>query len=438
MNNHLRFEIICLFGIAALGFVGGALWNTTLTFLLAGMLAYTGWHLFNLVRLSHFILSGKKFRESYPPGLWAVVYKNAFTLRRQSRKRRRKLSRFFKRFTESAAALPDAAVVVGQYGDVEWSNPAAADLLGVTWPQAAGRNLAQLVRDPVFKEYLEAAQQDRPLEFPSPVDQTKILSVYTTPFGKKHQRLLIARDITRTYYVDRMRRDFIANASHELRTPLTVIRGFLEVWDSQEQISANQSRPVDLMLEQTRRMEGTIDDMLTLSRLEYSDEPISNATVSMPALLDSIVKEATALSGDNGHVISVDIEDDRHLKGDAAKLREAISNLVFNAVRHTPPLTTIRIIWSPCDDGAQLIVEDSGEGIPARHIPRLTERFYRVDPGRSRDSGGTGLGLAIVRQVLERHDAELQISSSIGAGSTFTCIFPENRVVAPNEHDRVT
>jgi len=437
MNNHLRFEIICLIGIALLGFLGSALWNATLPFLLAGFLAYTGWHLFNLIRLSHLILSGKKFQDSYPPGLWAVVYKNAFTLRRQSRKRRRKLSRFFKRFTESAAVLPDAAVIVGQYGDVEWSNPAAADLLGVTWPQAAGRNLAQLVRDPVFKEYLEAVQQDRPLEFPSPVDQTKILSAYTTPFGKKHQRLLIARDITRTYYVDRMRRDFIANASHELRTPLTVIRGFLEVWDSQEQISQNQSRPVGLMLDQTRRMEGTIDDMLTLSRLEYSDEPISDATVSMPALLDSIVKEATALSADSGHVISLDIEDDRNLKGDAAKLREAISNLVFNAVRHTPPRTTIRMIWSPCDDGAQLIVEDSGEGIPARHIPRLTERFYRVDPGRSRDSGGTGLGLAIVRQVLERHDAVLQISSSIGAGSTFTCIFPENRVVAPNEDDRI-
>jgi len=431
--DHLKFEIICLVGIAALGTAGGMVWDAALPCLLAGIVIYAGWHLFNLLRLAHLIRTGKKFQEKFPPGLWAVVYKNAFTLRRQSRKRRRKLSRFLKRFTESAAALPDAAVIIGQYGDVEWCNPAAADLLGVSWPSAASRSLVQLVREPVLREYLEESDQDRPLEFPSPVDQSKILSVYTTPFGKKHQRLLIARDITRTYYVDRMRRDFIANASHELRTPLTVIRGFLEVWNAGSKDYASMERSVDLMLKQTKRMEETINDMLTLSRLEYSDEPVSTATVSVPPLLDSILREATALSGDKGHSISVSIEDDRNLTGDASKLRDAFSNLVFNAVRHTPPRTRIRMTWRPCDEGTQLEVEDSGEGIAARHIPRLTERFYRVDPARSRDSGGTGLGLAIVRQVLDRHDAELKITSKVGEGTTFSCIFPGKRLVAPGE-----
>lgn len=434
MYDHLKFEIICLTGIFMLGMIGEVIQEQPLPWVLAGIVAYTGWHLYHLIRLSHMIVSGRKFQGSFPPGLWAVVYKNAFTLRKKSRKRRRKLSRFYQRFTESAAALPDAAIIAGQYGDVEWCNPAAADLLGVSWPHDAGQNLAQLVRNPVFSEYLEAGDQARPLELASPVDQTKILSVYTKPFGKKHQRLLVARDITRTYYVDRMRRDFIANASHELRTPLTVIRGFLEVWGDQGETQGDRSRPLDLMLEQTKRMEETINDMLTLSRLEDSEEPVPDATVPVAALLDSILQEAKALSGDNAHAISVEIEDERDLKGDGVKLRDAFSNLVFNAVRHTPPRTRIRMVWSARDDGAQFSVEDAGEGIAARHIPRLTERFYRVDPSRSRDSGGTGLGLAIVRQVLERHDAELQVSSGVGSGSTFMCIFPDKRLTAPGEN----
>lgn len=431
MRGYLKFELICLAAIAVVVVIGGAFWDASLLFLVAGILLYLAWHFFNLVRLVSLILGDNNLHGAYPPGLWAVVYRNAFTLRKKNRKSRRKLSRFFRRFTESAAAFPDAAVIIDQHAGVEWCNPAAADLLGVSWPQAAGRNLTQIVRNPVFKEYLDEPDQVHPLEFTSPVDQTKVLSAYATPFGKKHQRLLIARNITRTYFVDRMRRDFIANASHELRTPLTVIRGFLEVWTNQEQVDPSQSRSVDLMLEQTRRMEGTISDMLTLSRLEYGDSTISCDAVLISPLLETVLKDAIALSGDKGHLITMSIEDNRNLLGDASKLRDAFSNLVFNAVRHTPPGSRIRLLWCTNGSGAQLRVEDSGEGIAARHIPRLTERFYRVDPGRSRDSGGTGLGLAIVRQVLDLHDAELQISSKIGAGSIFSCVFPGDRLIAP-------
>lgn len=434
MYDRFKFEIICMTGIFMLGMIGDVVWDDPLHWVFAGVILYAAWHLYNLIRLSHLIQSGKKYDGSYPPGLWWIVYKNAFTLRKQSRKRRRKLSRFFKRFTESAAALPDAAVILDQSGDIEWSNPAAGDLLGVTWPYSAGHSLAQLVKNPVFSEYLDGEDKNRPLEIPSPVDQAKILSVYTTPFGKKYQSLLVARDITRSYYVDRMRRDFVANASHELRTPLTVIRGYLEVWRSGNQVPPALSRPIDLMMEQTRRMEETISDMLTLSRLEYSDEPLSATAISVAELLDSIAKEARALSGEKNHDIEVVVEDTRNLSGEAAKLRDAFSNLVFNAVRHTPPRTRIRILWVPADDGADLVVEDGGEGIAARHIPRLTERFYRVDPGRSRDSGGTGLGLAIVRQVLDRHEAELQILSKVGAGTAFRCIFPPQRLIVPGSN----
>ena len=185
------------------------------------------------------------------------------------------------------------------------------------------------------------------------------------------------------------------------------------------------------MLEQTERMEQTITDMLTLSHLEYDDKPAAETVVAIPALLNSIVKEATALSGDMGHEINVSIEEERNLYGNLAELRDAFSNLVFNAVRHTPPRTHIDVSWVPHQDGAQLEVRDNGEGIPARHIPRLTERFYRIDPGRSRESGGTGLGLAIVKHVLTRHEGELQISSEVGKGSAFSCIFPHRRLVEP-------
>ena len=427
----LKFELICLSSIAGLGLAGGMFWNAPLPFLLVGMLIYAGWHLFHLIRLAYLIQTGKQLDTYFPPGLWAIVYKNTHLLKKRSRKRKRRLSRFFKRFTESATAFPDAAVILGHDDDIEWCNPAAAELLGISWPQAAGLNVVQAVGDPVFEEYLGKEDQAHPLEFASPVDQTKILSIYITPFGKKSQRLLIAQDITRSYYVDRMRRDFIANASHELRTPLTVIRGFLEVWDASESKSLEKTQPVKLMLEQTERMEQTISDMLMLSHLEYDDKPVAETAVAIPALLDSITKEATALSGDKGHKINVFIEEQRHLYGSLAELRDAFSNLVFNAVRHTPPRTQIDISWVPHQDGAQLVVRDSGEGIAARHIPRLTERFYRIDPGRSRTSGGTGLGLAIVKHVLTRHEGELQVSSEVGKGSTFSCIFPDKRLVDP-------
>ena len=436
LKGPLRFELICLSCVAGLGAAGAAFWGAPLAFTLIGILIYTGWHLFHLARLSYLIQTGYPLQDSFPPGLWEIVYKNAYTLKKRSRKRKRRLARFLKRFTESAAALPDAAVIIGQDNDIEWCNPAAAELLGLYWPHAAGQNLAQAVGDPVFEEYLYSENQAHTLEFPSPVDQTKILSLYITPFGKKRQHLLIARDITRSYYVDRMRRDFIANASHELRTPLTVIRGFLEVWDTQE-ISPPQQlqQPIELMLEQTRRMEQTINDMLTLSHLEYDDKPSAETNVEIPTLLNSIVKEATALSGEMEHKINVCFAEERHLYGNATELRDAFSNLIFNAVRHTPPRTQVEVSWTPHEDGAQLIVKDSGEGIPARHIPRLTERFYRIDPARSRDSGGTGLGLAIAKHVLTRHEGELHISSEVGKGSIFTCIFPNRRLVEPVMED---
>ena len=287
MYDRFKFEIICMTGIFLLGMIGGVVWDHPFQWIFVGVVLYAAWHLYNLIRLSYLIQSGKKYNDSYPPGLWWIIYKNAFTLRKQSRKRRRKLSRFIKRFTESAAALPDAAIIIDQSGDIEWSNPAAGDLLGVTWPYSAGHSLAQLVKNPVFSEYLEGADRERPLEFPSPVDQTKILSVYTTPFGNKHQSLLVARDITRSYYVDRMRRDFVANASHELRTPLTVIRGYLEMWRSGNQVSPELSRPVELMMEQTRRMEETISDMLTLSGWNTATNPCLRQRFRLPNCWDS-------------------------------------------------------------------------------------------------------------------------------------------------------
>lgn len=428
-NNPLRFELAALLSIAAIGALTEAFWEAGFTSLFAGMLVYTAWHLFNLVRLTNSIRAGRRLNTSYPPGWWGLVYKNAYTLQRRVRKRNRRLSRFLKRFNESAAAFPDAAMIIGQSDDLEWCNPAADVLLGLPWPQASGQNFSDAVSDAVLREYMAEGDHERALEFQSPIDQTKMLSLRVTPFGKKHQRLVIARDITQLYYLNRMRQDFVANASHELRTPLTVISGFLEVLNARNTRLNEKSRPVEVMLQQTTRMEGTINDLLVLSRLEHAE--VSNTTehVCMLELINGILLEASALSGDDNHEITVAVDNGINVLGDAAELRSAFSNLVFNAVRYTPPRSTINIRWAAHEYGAELSIVDNGEGIPARHIPRLTERFYRVDPGRSRDSGGTGLGLAIVKHVLTRHDAELKISSEIGKGSTFSCIFPAQRLV---------
>ena len=328
---------------------------------------------------------------------------------------------------------PDAVVVTGSDGDIEWANKKAEEYLGVQWPRDIGQRLFNLIRYPDIVDHMDHKDTESgfsTLEFESPINPGQRLEIRINRYGRSYM-LFVARDITELHRLNRVRKDFIANASHELKTPLTVISGYLESFEEDSENCPEDWLPrLEQMRDQTRRMQRLIEDLLKLSSLESADEPAPDEEVRVVDMLDSIVSEAHTLSGDRNHVIETDLDPAVLLLGSYRDLYSAFANLVFNAVQYTPSRGTITVRWHALDDGtAQLQVCDTGEGIPEEHIPRITERFYRVDTGRSRSQGGTGLGLAIVKHVLARHDGRLEVRSMPGRGSEFTCHFPHARVL---------
>jgi two-component system phosphate regulon sensor histidine kinase PhoR len=421
-------ELVWIAGVALLGIVCGLAADRVAVGLAVGLLVYSARHVYFLVNLSRLLARDKYRSHPTPDGLWAVAFARSERLFKRSQKRKRRLSRFITRFNDAASALPDAAIILGRRGDIEWCNHAAESLLGLDWPACAGELLESLVKNPALGELLTPSESQSPVEIPSPSDPGKVLSLQSRPFGRKHQRLLTARDVTRVYHLDRTRRDFVANVSHELRTPLTVIRGYLETLEDEAQDTELVTRSVERMQAQLYRMQNIVDDLLMLSRLELSDEPERPSPVSMSDLVNRVALEAQQLPEFEDHRLDVMVDTGHGLVGDEEELYSALSNLVFNAVRHTPTKTDIQVQWHVGESGGELTVRDTGPGIASRHIPRLTERFYRVDASRSRATGGTGLGLAIVRHVLEHYGARLQIVSAPGRGSSFTCRFPPSAV----------
>ena len=429
-KNPWKRELLWLAGVALFGLVFAFAAQSPLLGLAGGLIVYAGRHLYFLINLCR-LLGRLEYRSRpAPDGLWAEAFARAERLLRRSQKRKRRLSRFITRFNEAASAHPDAAVILGRRGDVEWCNTAAESLLGLDWPACAGHQLESLITHPALSDLLTFDVPQPPVEIPSPNDPGKILFLQTRPFGRKHQRLLTARDVTRVYHLDRTRRDFVANVSHEMRTPLTVIRGYLETLEDEATDAELVTRSVERMQAQLYRMQNIVDDLLMLSRLELSDEPARVSTVSVSDLVNRAVLESERLPEFDEHRFDLEIDPAYGLLGDEEELYSALSNLVFNAVRHTPTKTDIQVRWHVDESGGELVVKDTGPGIAARHIPRLTERFYRADASRSRATGGTGLGLAIVRHVLEHHGANLQIASKPGRGSSFTCHFPPSAVAS--------
>ena len=404
-------------------------------FFVAILLIYLGWHIFNLIRLSHRLATGELVQHPYPGGMWREIYEQVHLLQTRKRKSKGK----FTRFREVASALPDAVVILSQNGRIEWCNPEAQRMLGLYWPKSMGQPLIKLVDHPVLEEYLTGGIYSRPLEFSSPTNKARILSLRIARFGKHaDHHLLVARDITQVYNLNQAQQDFVANVSHELRTPLTVITGFLESMHYNGVEQRRWGRSIELMESQAHRMQDIISELLTLSRLQMTGRKQPQKPVFVSYLLASIVKEARILSAESKHNITLAADPVVWLKGNSDELRSAFSNLIFNAIRHTPSRAEIDIRWFADESGAHLTVTDTGEGIAARHIPRLTERFYRVDPGRTRASGGTGLGLAIVKHVIDRHNAELRIVSEVGRGSTFSCNFPAESVIIRDESESWT
>ena len=417
-------ELFWVAVFAVLLFFLGLLLGVPQLLLGLSLAGYLGWHVANFLLLQSWIERRRSFRLPVSLGVWETVFDGLQREQLRKRRRRHSLIEFLSDYREAAESLPDALVVLSETGRIRWFNAAASKLLALSSPADLGKEATQVVRHPVLEDDLAKGQSSRPLEVPSPANGAWMLSIQVAaPFGNNRERLLVARNITPVFRLEQARRDFLDSVSHELRTPITVFRGYLETL-SHAVDNPRWHTPLMHMDQQVKRMQALVDDLLTLSRLELADRPQPEQPVPVADVLSEIVSEARALSGDQKHDLRLVADPGISIKGDEGELRSAFSNLIFNAVRHTPPGTRIDIRWQGNAGGAGLSVRDQGPGIAAYHLPRLTERFYRVDADRSRGSGGSGLGLAIVKRVLDRYSAELSITSAPNEGTTFICQFP--------------
>ena len=409
-----------------------ALFGNFFVWLSLGLGSYLVWHLHQLSRLSIWLERRLTGDAPESDGIWEDIFMRLYRFRLLNKRRHKRLVKRLSRFQQAAQAMPNAIVVLSHENSIEWCNSASTRMLGIHTKNDLGQRLLNLVRHPQLVRYIEKADYEEPLLMPSPVNKERTLSVRLVAYGDD-QTLLEARDITRLQYLKQMRRDFVANVSHEMRTPLTVINGYVEMMRDNVPLSSDEGQDMLARIDdQSTQLQSIVDDLLQLSRLESTRSDIINETINIPALIDKIAEDARELSGEHQHDISVDIDRTLNLCGCELEIRSAFSNLIFNAVRYTPAHGAISIKWFKDEAGMHFSVRDTGVGIPAQHISRLTERFYRVDVARSRHTGGTGLGLAIVKHVLQRHDGELNIKSSAGTGSEFRCDFPIARMVISN------
>ncbi|MCB1775051.1 MAG: phosphate regulon sensor histidine kinase PhoR [Gammaproteobacteria bacterium] len=418
------WRIVVLIGIA---WAVGAVFDQVVPLLLAVLLVYTFHNLFNLQRLSNWLGSPDVDNIPIHFGLWGGIYSQIARITARQSQREQRLKNMLNEYASSTSALPDAAVALDSGGRIRWFNDAASRLLGLQTAKDIGQPLLNLFRSPEIALLLKQHDYSSSLQTTAPGRPERRLEVRITPYGEG-QILLLARDISERLQQERVRKDFVANVSHELRTPLTVVSGFVENLQADESLSDQRlKRPLALMAQQTARMRQIVEDLLLLARLE-SDSTADQQQVDMVEMLQLVADEAAAIAED---APAVELESDsmRRVLGDPKQLRSAVTNLVVNAVHHTPADGTITLRWFDRNGSAVLEIADTGEGIAAEHIARLTERFYRVDAGRSRERGGTGLGLAIVKHVLNRHDARLEIESELGVGSCFRVTFPPSRLV---------
>jgi len=329
----------------------------------------------------------------------------------------------------STAALPNGVVILNAQREIMWFNRMAARLLELRSTADLGLRIDNLLREPEFVRYLARQDYSNPVVIRPAMGEDNYLSLQVAPYGDG-QLLLLVSDVSRQMRLEAVRRDFVANASHELRSPLTVVSGYLETLAQDPALDPDLSGPVAEMRRQAERMTSIIRDLLELSRLEETDEVVGGAPIDVAALLSLLRKDVLARAV-HPHEVRVLSESAAQLIGDDPEIHSAFSNLVDNAAKYTPPEGSIEMRWWTDAEGGHLAVSDTGFGIPSEHIPRLTERFYRVDAGRSRATGGSGLGLAIVKHVLQRHGARLEVQSTLGEGSTFTCHFPPERLAKP-------
>lgn len=424
MPNPWRNALISVVLLLAAGWALGAYAGYPVYGLLVVMSGLFVINLRRLIRLERTLSRKRKVNVPDGDGVWARVLAAIRYQQLRVRKHKDRHRRLMKEVRQSTNAMPDALIVLSQDFDIVRFNAAAERLAGLQKRRDRGQRIDNLLRHPDFVAYLRHGDFSSPIVIPGPVVDDTWLAVQVVSYNDNNQ-LLTLRDVTERTRLSRMRSDFVANASHELRTPLTVIGGYLEAMQSDSLLEEEWGKPLSEMSIQAQRMRTMLDELLALSQLEASAEAGHDSTVDMLHL----VHEAVSTLNDGGRDISVMVDPTIQLSGEGADITSIVTNLVSNALRYSDDDRPIRVIWERTETGARLVVEDEGEGIAEADIPRLTERFFRVNRGRGRDTGGVGLGLAIVKHALARHDGVLSVESELGKGSRFICEFPEERIV---------
>lgn len=428
LSTELRWFFVCFIAIV---FVGASFdfWREAA---LITVSAYLIWHISRLSKLEDWVYRARN--GSIDPnnlsGVTGEIAEDVLLLTQRHSKEKARLQTVVTRIQEMTTALTDSVILADSRGHTEWWNNAATHMIGLQEIDL-GHPLTNIVRDPRFQQYFDAQHYDEPLELESFRNGGRHLLFEVHPYGNG-ERLITVRDVTRVAKLEHMRRDFVANVSHELRTPLTVIRGYVETLQSLPSLNPTLEKALKQMEQQGLRMTSLVNDLIVLTKLETDDRSTQSDNVKVRDLVDLIFNDGRAVS-DSEHNYINDVDPSLLLRGNEKELRSAFSNLIINAVKYasndSQVPARIRVYSELSDTEIRLSVEDNGAGIDPKHIPRLTERFYRVDAGRSSSAGGTGLGLAIVKHVLIRHDAHLNITSKLGSGSTFTCEFPKERIV---------
>ncbi|CAH1386764.1 phosphate regulon sensor histidine kinase PhoR [Candidatus Nitrotoga sp. M5] len=386
-------------------------------------------HLRQLKALDFWLIDSDERMVPDGSGLWEDVFMRLNRMVRQHHKEHKQRVAALQHMEQATSALPEGVAILDEAYHIEWCNPLAVQHFGLDYKHDIGQQITYLVRQPEFAKYLAVRDFNEPLVLYGARQDGLTLSIKLIPYGD-NKRLLISRDITHLERIETMRRDFVANVSHELRTPLTVVNGFVETLHDMPNLENNMARrALNLMGEQMCRMEQLVDGLLTLSKLEDTLNALQEETVDVARLLRTLLQEGQSLSAGN-HTLQLELASSCALLGNADELRSAFGNLISNAIRYTPHGGEILVSWHEKGDQPVFSVQDSGIGVSPQHIPRLTERFYRVDRSRSRETGGTGLGLAIVKHIASRHQARLEIASEEGKGSTFSVIFSSSRCLS--------
>ena len=413
---------LALLGGTVVGFLYG---RPTLGMLLVaiGLLV---WQLYNLYRLERWLAVGKITEIPDGDGVWPPVFAKIQFIKGKAKRRGKRFRKLVRDLRASTEAFPDGGVILNTHHEIVNYNQAARVLLGLKNRRDRGQRIENLLRYPDFVEYLNHPGERQAVDIPSPAGGETWLSCRIIPYGPD-QTLLLIRDVSQRVKIERVRRDFVANASHELRSPLTVIMGYLDALADDSRIPESWRPPISVMQDQAIRMRRLVEDLLQLSKLESGQSVAKDRVVDVAAMLASARKEALALP-EHPESVEVQLNSPANLLGEETELQSVVSNLVANAVRYTSPEGEVTISWNVDAEGGHLAVQDTGIGIADEDIPRITERFFRTDAGRARQRGGTGLGLAIVKHALRRHDADLEIRSRLGHGSTFVCHFPRDRL----------